>query len=256
MGAIAWVGTAIASAIMGGGEIASGAMQASASENAANDQATANADALAFQKQQAEAQFQQQQATAKANYGAYAAQQGNYNQVRQELGLPPLDIPAYTPLPDPNFTGTNAAPQGLPAFPAPTRATSAPGSITPAGQPQPGAPISSPTGAGSTNLPTFTSTMSPAQVQQAVNQYIAASGVPNTDNGQYWVTAWQQWGSQDPAYFASRLQQGVAGVASGPPPTAAPPAKPTFTAAIPSPWATNAAILQPQSVGSYLNGGL
>lgn len=48
------------------------------------------------------------------------------------------------------------------------------------------------------------------QVRTAVNQYITQGGAPNTDNGQYWVNAWNEWGKNDPNYFVTRLQAGIA----------------------------------------------
>lgn len=64
--------------------------------------------------------------------------------------------------------------------------------------------------------------MTPDQVRASANQQIAASGRPNVDNGQYWVDAWNQWGSGDPAYFQTRLQQGLAGNPAGPKPLVSP----------------------------------
>jgi hypothetical protein len=65
------------------------------------------------------------------------------------------------------------------------------------------------TGSTASGLGQFSSSMSPTQVNQLVNQYISAGGVPNTDNGAYWMNAWNQWGSSDPSYFLTRLQNGI-----------------------------------------------
>jgi hypothetical protein len=72
-----------------------------------------------------------------------------------------------------------------------------------AGPPPPPPPPARPT-------ETFDPAFTPDQVRALVNTYIAAGGVANTDNGQYWVTEWPVWGSHDPAYFRTRLEQGIA----------------------------------------------
>ncbi len=58
-------------------------------------------------------------------------------------------------------------------------------------------------------LPSFTSGMTPDQVRALSNQYISAGGVPNIDNGQYWVDKYAQWGNSSPAYEQTRLEQGI-----------------------------------------------
>jgi hypothetical protein len=57
----------------------------------------------------------------------------------------------------------------------------------------------------------FATAMTADQVRVLVNEYIAAGGVANIDNGQYWVLAWSEWGSGDPAYFRTKLEAGIAG---------------------------------------------
>ena len=59
------------------------------------------------------------------------------------------------------------------------------------------------------NLASFTSGMTPDQVRALSNQYISAGGVPNIDNGQYWVDKYAQWGNSSPAYEQTRLEQGI-----------------------------------------------
>jgi hypothetical protein len=59
------------------------------------------------------------------------------------------------------------------------------------------------------SLGTFSSGMNPSNVQQMVNQYISAAGIPNTDNGAYWVNLWNNGGSSDPAYFQTKLLNGI-----------------------------------------------
>jgi hypothetical protein len=58
--------------------------------------------------------------------------------------------------------------------------------------------------------PTLTSSSSPQDAIAVANALIAKGGVPNTDGGAYWGTAWTQWGSQNPAYFLSKLQAAIA----------------------------------------------
>jgi len=64
---------------------------------------------------------------------------------------------------------------------------------------------------GSTGqLGKFTADMTPDQVRALVNQYNASAGLTNTDNGDYWVNAWNQFGKNDPDYFMTRLVNGIA----------------------------------------------
>lgn len=58
------------------------------------------------------------------------------------------------------------------------------------------------------SVPQFTSGMSDDQVRAAANQYISAAGLPNTDNGQYWVNLYHQEGN-DPNFFTTRLLNGI-----------------------------------------------
>jgi hypothetical protein len=60
-------------------------------------------------------------------------------------------------------------------------------------------------------LASFVSGMTDDQVRALVNQYILIAGVANIDNGQYWVTDWDAWGSSDPAYFQGKLIAGIKG---------------------------------------------
>ena len=109
-----------------------------------------------------------------------------------------------------DFWTQHAPPQGGPAGPAPPQgglpgaafrlATVAKAHMDPSGQ--------GPSGS-STDLGEFTANMTPDQVRALANQYISAGGVQNTDNGEYWVNAWNQFGKKDPAYFLSRLKQGI-----------------------------------------------
>ena len=53
--------------------------------------------------------------------------------------------------------------------------------------------------------------MTDEEVRNLVNEYIAIAGVDNIDNGQYWVSAWDTWGSGAPAYFQGKLIAGIKG---------------------------------------------
>jgi hypothetical protein len=70
--------------------------------------------------------------------------------------------------------------------------------------------------AGNGTLSDFSGGMSDDAVRALVNQYLTAGGStgaggahPNIDNGQYWVNAYDQWGNANPAYFETRLEQGI-----------------------------------------------
>ena len=91
--------------------------------------------------------------------------------------------------------GVNSANPVQPAAPGTAPAT--PGS----------APAAS---SGSSAVPQFTAGMTPDQVRAAANQYIAAAGLPNTDNGQYWVDLYaSSGGATDPGYFQTKLLNGI-----------------------------------------------
>jgi hypothetical protein len=94
--------------------------QADALKYAADAQAKAAADSLAFQRAQAAYNAQVAESTRAANYGQWAAKQQQLGSVGQALGLPARAIPAYVPLPpDASLSpGTPAAPSaGTPAAP-------------------------------------------------------------------------------------------------------------------------------------------
>jgi hypothetical protein len=160
------------------------------------------------------------------------------------LGLPPRQIPAFVPLPDPNYTGGGPTPLNAASLPAPgsLAAITAPTSSTPA--PSSTAPASSsPSSVAAASLPTFSSSMTTAQAQSLANQYISAAGVQNTDGGAYWANAWNSWGSSSPAYFQTKLQAGIA-------------AQPGYNGAFGASTATApapAASASPQSIGAMVN---
>jgi hypothetical protein len=99
------------------------AAQAAATKYAADLQAKAAADALAFQRQQAAYDATQAETNRAANYDQWAAKQSLLGSVGQALGLPARSIPAYVPLPAygnvtspaPGGAGPSAAPGAAPA---------------------------------------------------------------------------------------------------------------------------------------------
>jgi hypothetical protein len=62
---------------------------------------------------------------------------------------------------------------------------------------------------GGSSPGTFGSGMSSSAVNQMVNSYISAAGIPNTDGGAYWMNLWNNGGSSDPAYFQTKLLNGI-----------------------------------------------
>ena len=101
------------------------AAQAAATKYAADQQAQAAANALAFQRQQAAYDATQAETNRAANYGQWAAKQQLLGTVGQALGLPARSIPAYVPLPAYN-AATSPAPGGA-GTPAAPGAASSPG---------------------------------------------------------------------------------------------------------------------------------
>jgi hypothetical protein len=85
-------------------------MQSDSADQAAQLQAKAAANALAFQKQQAAQDFANAQTTAHANYDQWAAKQGRLSTLGQMVGLQPFNIPGYVPMtqvPDSTADPTN-----------------------------------------------------------------------------------------------------------------------------------------------------
>lgn len=121
-------GTSAAATTAAWGAIGAGAMagssmygahkQASAAEDAAAAQTAANDKALAFQKTQAENDYQNQESTRRANFDQWSARQTSNNSVRRALGLGAINIPGYVPSVDPNYLGTN--PNAIQSGPAVT----------------------------------------------------------------------------------------------------------------------------------------
>lgn len=132
---------AVGATAMGTGAIVGAHETAGATEQAANTaagaveqgqtlQAQATEEALQFQKQQAEAQYQQQEQTLQANYNQWVASRQGAQTMRSLLGLPSLDIPAFVPGIDPNYTGAPTAKGGAPVAGSPTSSPSSATSST------------------------------------------------------------------------------------------------------------------------------
>lgn len=85
-------------------------LQTQAANHAADVQGKTAADTIAFQRQQAENDYQNQETTRQANYGQWLAKQKSNNTIRQALGLRAVETPAYVPSVDPNFQQTPTAP--------------------------------------------------------------------------------------------------------------------------------------------------
>lgn len=83
----------------------SAAATAAAAKYAADLQAKASADALAFQYGSAENSFLNNEAARQGNYAQDAAHQRRLGTIGEEVGLGPREIPAYVPGVDPHFGG-------------------------------------------------------------------------------------------------------------------------------------------------------
>lgn len=177
----------------GGATVAAGAMashsagkaanqQTAAANHAADLQSKAAADTLAFQRQQAEADFQNSETSRHGNYDQWAAGQRRLQTLNDLLGLGPRDIPDYVPGIDPNLTGG--------------------GPTTGAGGPPTTQGGSSTTGAGSGGPPTVDA--SKGDIAAQVSAYFKSRGVADTETP-YWTQKWAEFGANDPAYFNTRL---------------------------------------------------
>lgn len=93
--------------------------------HAADLTAKSNADALDFQKQQAENAYQNSELARKANYDQWAAGERRKQSVNDLLGMGPRSIPDYVPGVDPRLSG------GTPAPAAPAVGTLAGAPVTP-----------------------------------------------------------------------------------------------------------------------------
>jgi hypothetical protein len=205
-------------------------LQVAAANHAADVQAKSAADALAFQKAQAETDWQNSQVTNRANYDQWAAAEGRKSGLGALIGLGPRDIPAYQPGIDPGFT-TGATPSSTPTSPLTPQAGTPGASAGSSGDPVMDAAIAnykalgvSPTGQGS----------GPTDIAYFVNK-IKQTGGLTPQNTAYW------FGPQ--GRIAKELQGGVPAQTTPaapmsfassflPPPTA--PITPALTA--PSPY--------------------
>jgi hypothetical protein len=99
-----------------------------AATHAADVQAQSNREALEFQRQQAEAEWQNSEVNRRGNYDQWAAKRRNIGSIGQFLGLGGGgDIPAYVPSVDPRFVAGGAPAAGAPA----AGATGGPGGPAP-----------------------------------------------------------------------------------------------------------------------------
>lgn len=97
-------------------------IQSASAKYQADLMAKANADAMAFQKSQAENAFLNSEAARQGNYGIFHAREGRLGTLGEEVGMGPRDIPAYVPGVDPMFGG-GGAPAAAPAAGTPAAAT-------------------------------------------------------------------------------------------------------------------------------------
>ena len=266
-------------AFFGAGETASGVKSAAdttaaAADTAASDQAASAAAALAFEKAQAEQTYQQQQTTAQANYGQYTAQQTAYNQVREQLGLPALPIPDYTPIPDPGFTSASSAPAASTtpgaAPTVPTPATTVPSvkqvlqpgaSPSPTATPTPSATAgaSGAAGAQSALLTALNGGQSGQALVDQINaqyglqpgsslMYQASTNTYALPSGYAAIGPNGQWG------WTARAGSGTSASGAAPAALVAGIPAPSTTAAAPLPPALSApGAVNPQNVGYYLS---
>lgn len=164
--AIASGGTALAAGKMASNAAGKAAnQQTNAANHAADVQSKSAADVLAFNRQQAEADFQNSEGSRKANYDQWAASQRRLQTLNDLLGLGPREIPAYVPGKDPNFTG------------------SGPGTVVSGTQ----GPSGTPTSTGTPSGPSAPVDGSPA----SISAYFKSKGVSDSETP-YWVGKWPE----------------------------------------------------------------
>lgn len=182
--------------------------QSDAAKYAADLQAKANADALAFQKQQSDRDFAIAEANRRANYDQWAVGQRRLGTLGDMLGVGPREIPSYVPLPS------------MPT--APTASPSMPGS----------APASSSAPADFGNLSDPSAWMSLVRDTPRLTQWVqqVSGGKFSPDLVNYYVGKIQQQPGANPteqagsaAYWTNEkiLRDPVFGGASAPAPTRA-----------------------------------
>lgn len=196
--------------------------QVGAANHAADLQAQAAAEALAFQKAQSENAFQNSEAARQGNYGMYAAGQRRLQSAGEALGIPgaaSMEIPAYVPGVDPHLTGQTAGQALTGAGPSPTTAAG----IDP----------------------------SKGDLGSQISAYFKSRGVSDQETP-YWIQKWPELvarGQQlnDPTYAMTRLSQ--ADIFGGGAPTA-----PVSAGSYLTPYApvAQAPALQMPTAGSYM----
>lgn len=88
--------------------------QADAARYAADLQAKATAEALAFQRQQADRDYAMAETNRRANYDQWRAREGRLSTAGQWLGLPSRDIPNYVPMSGGSYLPGEPNPNGGP----------------------------------------------------------------------------------------------------------------------------------------------
>jgi hypothetical protein len=138
-------------------------LQTDAANHAADVQSKSTADALAFQRQQAENEWLNSQNTQKANYEQSKARYGSIAGVASQYGLNLAGMPDYAPGVDPHYTDPS---------------TPAPGTVAGAA----GAPPSAPG-----NLSDPTAWMSLVGNKPALAQWVTSQGITDPSLVNYYV---------------------------------------------------------------------
>lgn len=129
--------------ISGAFQYAGAKQQAEAQDRATQAQTQAAQQTLAFQRQQAETDYQNQEVNRKANYQQFAARDARIGTLGEAVGLSPRRTPAYVPSIDPQYVQ-----QGRAAVTSQPRVGAAPlAGIDPSAygsQPQTAAAVTSP----------------------------------------------------------------------------------------------------------------
>jgi hypothetical protein len=112
----------IAAAVSGGASVAGSAIAAhgsnkaaqssiAAANHAADVEAQSQAEALAFQRQQAENTYRNTEVNRRGNYDQWAARESRLGSIGQLLGYGARPVPAYVPSVDPQFAQQPQQPQ-------------------------------------------------------------------------------------------------------------------------------------------------
>lgn len=262
------LGTATAGVV--GAKLSSGAaedaagLQTNAANHAADVQAQSTADALKFQEQQAENQFQNSQTTQLANYNQSKAKYGAIAGVGAQYGLNLGPMPDYVPGVDPHYdTGatplpgsvagsTGGTPGAPPAAPGSIAATTNPAQGGASGLP-PASALANPSAWMSlvqnpTQLAQWVQSTAPGMSPSLVNYYVGkiqgqpgANATEQAGSAQYWA----QKIASDPSLGGSAAPGSVNAAASPYNAMTAPTmTAPTPTTAIPVPY-------QPGTIAAY-----